>query len=458
MTTPAELATNEIPIPQAKSRWLVPCGCLVVLGLVVLLPLFALFIASTQSARRVEELLAELRTKGEPTTPAELEAMYRAPTDKVDTTALWTDSFAILAAGGFQQAANPLPIVGTNITAEIPPPGETWDQLDAAAKLLEQFQPALDKMHTAGSTENGTARFDLRFEDGFNMKLDQIQEFRTAVRLLSLEAHVYAHRGNADGVFQSLKSMLAASDALENEPMLVSQLVRIALVGITTSDLCEFLPQCDFTDAQLDELSQRLAKSERPGALTKAFLGERVLGTAAIRNPEMIPRATLPGLHFTNDNLVFYLEFLDQTIEATRKPYPEALDAAEKMNGQLRAKIGGGGIQKIRYTLASLLLPAYEAALSATARDIANCRMGQTIIACEKFQRRHGRLPDSLDELVPDFLPAIPADPGDGQPLRYVVSAQECKVYSVGRNRKDNHGDTTVNGDDVLTLKKRRTK
>lgn len=456
MTTPSEPVVDEIPIPPAKSRWLLPCGCLVVLGLVILLPAFALFIASTQSARRVEQLLAGLRKKGEPTTPAELEAMYRQPRDKVDTTALWTDAFAILQAGRFQEVANPLPIVGTNAT-EIPAPGETWDQLEAAAKLLEQFQPALDKMHLAGSVENGTAHFDLRFEDGFNIRLDQIQEFRTAARVLSLEAHVHAHRGNADGVFQCLKSILATSDALENEPILVSQLVRIALVGIGTSDLCKFLPNCDFTDAQLDDLSKRFAKCERPELLTTAFFGERVLGMDAIRNPGKVqlPGVSMPRLPFQNDNLVFYLEFLDQTVEATRKPYPEALDAVENISNQLRTKIGGGGIQKVRYMVAAMLVPAFDASFNAAARDIANCRMAQVVIACEKFQRRNGRLPNDLDELVPEFLPAIPSDPSDGQPLRYIASEQECKVYSVGRNRKDDRGDTTSNGDDVLTLKRR---
>ncbi len=30
------------------------------------------------------------------------------------------------------------------------------------------------------------------------------------------------------------------------------------------------------------------------------------------------------------------------------------------------------------------------------------------ITACRAFQARHGRLPDVLEELVPDFLPALP--------------------------------------------------
>jgi hypothetical protein len=41
---------------------------------------------------------------------------------------------------------------------------------------------------------------------------------------------------------------------------------------------------------------------------------------------------------------------------------------------------------------------------TATARNHAE----QVIAACRAYQARHGKLPDRLDELVPEFLPAVP--------------------------------------------------
>jgi hypothetical protein len=47
----------------------------------------------------------------------------------------------------------------------------------------------------------------------------------------------------------------------------------------------------------------------------------------------------------------------------------------------------------------------------------------------------------SLAELVPQFLPAVPEDPFDHKPLRYIRrSDTEWLVYSVGRNRSDDGG------------------
>ena len=42
--------------------------------------------------------------------------------------------------------------------------------------------------------------------------------------------------------------------------------------------------------------------------------------------------------------------------------------------------------------------------------------------------------------MVPDFLPAVPADPFGGKPLRYVIRKGACIVYSIGRDQTDDGG------------------
>ncbi|MCP5526867.1 MAG: hypothetical protein H7A47_08690 [Verrucomicrobiales bacterium] len=65
-----------------------------------------------------------------------------------------------------------------------------------------------------------------------------------------------------------------------------------------------------------------------------------------------------------------------------------------------------------------------------------------TAIALKRFHLAQGRWPESLEELVPDLLPAIPRDWMDGQPLRYRSSgAEEFLLYSVGEDGVDDGGD-----------------
>jgi hypothetical protein len=63
-----------------------------------------------------------------------------------------------------------------------------------------------------------------------------------------------------------------------------------------------------------------------------------------------------------------------------------------------------------------------------------------TGIALELYRRRHGRYPETLQQLTPDLLPAIPADRITGDPVRYRVVDGKPRVYSVGADRHDDGG------------------
>jgi hypothetical protein len=65
-----------------------------------------------------------------------------------------------------------------------------------------------------------------------------------------------------------------------------------------------------------------------------------------------------------------------------------------------------------------------------------------TAIALKRYQLRHDQLPAEPAALVPEFLPAIPRDPVDGQPLRYQLKPDgSFLLYSVGEDGMDDSGD-----------------
>ena len=61
-------------------------------------------------------------------------------------------------------------------------------------------------------------------------------------------------------------------------------------------------------------------------------------------------------------------------------------------------------------------------------------------IALRLYEIKHGELPDSLQALLPEYLPAIPIDPYDGQPFRY--SKTDKKVWAIGSDLTDQGGLT----------------
>ena len=67
--------------------------------------------------------------------------------------------------------------------------------------------------------------------------------------------------------------------------------------------------------------------------------------------------------------------------------------------------------------------------------------LARVAIALERYRLAHGRYPDSLDALAPQFMEKIPHDIIDGQPLHYRLSDDgQFILYSVGWNETDDGG------------------
>jgi hypothetical protein len=65
-------------------------------------------------------------------------------------------------------------------------------------------------------------------------------------------------------------------------------------------------------------------------------------------------------------------------------------------------------------------------------------------IALKRFQLKNGQWPESLAEVVPEFLPAVPIDPYDGKPLRYHPNVEGTYwLYCVAKDGVDDGGDPT---------------
>jgi hypothetical protein len=73
-------------------------------------------------------------------------------------------------------------------------------------------------------------------------------------------------------------------------------------------------------------------------------------------------------------------------------------------------------------------------------RRDAQLRLLMIDLAIRLFRERHERLPDTLDELAPDFLTAVPIDPFSGKPFVYRRDGDEYALYSVGVDAVDDDG------------------
>jgi hypothetical protein len=86
--------------------------------------------------------------------------------------------------------------------------------------------------------------------------------------------------------------------------------------------------------------------------------------------------------------------------------------------------------------------PNYRRAWQITFKNLTLQELVMTAIALKRHELRQGRLPTALAALVPEFLPRVPCDFMDGQPLRYRLNRDGTfLLYSVGANGRDDGGD-----------------
>ena len=87
-----------------------------------------------------------------------------------------------------------------------------------------------------------------------------------------------------------------------------------------------------------------------------------------------------------------------------------------------------------------ILISSNSGALNMKCRTNSDVAATRAIVALKAFKMKTGRLPKTLDGLVPEYLAAVPLDDFDGKPLRY--SPEKKILYSVGKDLRDVGGFT----------------
>ncbi len=432
-----------------RRRWvfvvIVACMATAVAGVLVLRSL---------SRRAFEERLTEIRATGAPVTLEEFTEAYRPPPQadgKQNAAEIWRQTME-------SKPAKPKPPSeyvdvekllrewegGTSLPEEL---RETL-----AAHLAENAE-ALRLLHEAAET--GFAPQALDLSQGYSLDLSHLARMRAAARLLRAEALYAADAGDPAQTLKSLRAALAVADALHEEPVVISQLVRIACHGTAQEGWRQALALGEFSDEQLVEMRDAFLAAEDKSGLASALAYERSMGLAFYDDPNMVIEHLgvlsadnyVPGatrmliaagnvVGYNDEDRLDYLAHMDRLIALGAKPYPEMLPAMEALGDEYDA-----GISWLPRISDSIALPLSRVGQS-FARDAANLRMSAAAAAVERYRLVHGAPPDTLRDLTPTFLPDIPQDPFDGQPLRYRRNGQGYLVYSIYSDREDDGGTT----------------
>ena len=324
--------------------------------------------------------------------------------------------------------------------------------------LLRDSAIPLQLLHQAAQYEH--AWFDLDYSEGWQMKLPHLAQLRSEARLLSLEAWLAADQGGAHKALQATWAALRIRHAVEDEPILISQLVGIATDSIALSACQGIMPAIQPQEADLclilTELQSRAPTSYRLGAE-----GERAIGSMVfefVRNNGVnraLREFNSPGelgqdmviileakrwaLNTLPPDEAYYLSFMNRFVEEAARSASLTLAEVQRWEEDCTTMSSPDPLWN-PHPFSRLLLPALGRFLAEAKKDVARRDVAECGIAAELYRLDHGAYPKSLEALAPKYLAALPNDTFSGQPLLFKSLPEGVLIYSVGPNGKDDGG------------------
>ena len=164
---------------------------------------------------KLQARIDAIREAGYPVTCVELDQWYKIPPNVENAAYTITDAFSCYNKTWDKEKAEPLPVVGR---AELPARTEPLDEEMKA--LITQYiadnNEAIGLLHAGAAIEN--CRYSIDLTAGFETKLPPLQEIKTAVKLLILEAILHTENGNGKLAVRSVISGFGIARSLAKEP------------------------------------------------------------------------------------------------------------------------------------------------------------------------------------------------------------------------------------------------
>ena len=238
------------------------------LGGLIVLGIGAFGLDQIRSSRRLETTLADLDETDPRWRLEEIEAA-RVTIPDAQNSAILCRKLVSLLGGKWPDSK-----FDETLSTVAPP--ELLDE--ARMKLLEGEMKRLEAIRLAARPLADMPRGRHKIEYAFNPMmtlLPDVQGTRQVANLFRYEMLYLSNKGDATGAVRSGRACVCAGRSLYDEPFLISQLVRIAVISIGLNGVERSLSLGESDEAELVALDKLLADEEKHETFLMAVRGER---------------------------------------------------------------------------------------------------------------------------------------------------------------------------------------
>ena len=344
-------------------------------------------------------------------------------------------------------------------------------------EAMNENRMALDEAGAAAAS--GPIRFELDARGGSGMLLRHLAPLRSLEQSFDSRIMLELHDGHFDDAWTNLFAATRLVTAWEPEPAEVSHNIRFMFARMAYAATWQALQAGGWSDEQLSRLQTEwasvnfftnLAETAAFKRASTAAMCEQILSEPAdlsgFSAPDFVkelmraPRSALSeatamwadakyrkyGIFVDEQNLLLHFQHREveirNAIPATNwlqmralpgvtSPTPFVSKFRSRIQSMLNVREMGTSMGRGGITL-----------IARAAESESRRRILVTALALERYRLRHGAYPQTLSSLAPEFLPSVPVDFMDGQPLRYRLTDDgHFILYSVGLDATDNGGE-----------------
>jgi hypothetical protein len=398
-----------------------------ILAILVIVPIHI------SGSRKLSKRLQILRDKGYPVTIKELEDSYTLQEGARNAADIYLEAF--LHYSEWDKAAMRDLRKARSLKRTEP--------LDASARqLMEKFltdnQKVFSMLHEAANIEH--CRYPIDFTDPPELGDPPLDKIQPCTTLLYLDVLIQCKNQDPEKAFASIRAQLALAKSFD-APLLIHWLERMSLRTRAFKCIERVLNRIALSDQQLLILSKWIEAPDINEHFKRALIEEQCRGLDAYQTPirEIADRTKL-GMSTLfpwkligrcYEDALRYIDLMQETIDAADLSDPERWAALNAISDAVKAGEHKGKLTR---------WPIYPYIFTVDVRHLALMRATQVALAVERYRLAEGQLPQSLDDLVPVYIEAVPTDPCNGHPLKYRTLQPGFVVYSVDKDLADNDG------------------
>jgi hypothetical protein len=383
--------------------------------------------APTATNRLLEKERERIRAAGEPLTCADLVRMQTLPPGTPNAADVYQQAFDALDWTPEEEE-----LAGHWSAQELPP-----DWVESMRPVVESNEQYFALLERAADIE--ACVFPVDWEKRADAEEPHLAHLRSAARMLTARALILAADGRAEEALQGCGPIPAMMQHLSQEPTVVGQLVRYALISIGIRGVEQLLSQCDPSAQACRELCDAFGEVELSESFREAAKGERAWAREVAFDVvrEGLPRSANWGVRLAEARLNIdewlYLRAMREQMQASALPWPEA---------KYRARAAAERAESMPWPICvttTMMLPYLDRVAESCRLTTGRLDVCQIGLALRAYQAEHGRYPDSLEELAADGW-EVPRDSFTDEPYRYRREGDGFIVWGAGMDLDDDGG------------------